>query len=752
MDVDGTLLLDEFGTTELHELARLNDLEGIAVLLQRTAALAGGGEADFETAQRASRRAAMTKDASGCCAMFWAVMHGHIPATKCLLRAMGLWYPGKRAPDPETDELERKAAAAGRSVAGHHLKAVGKLVAMNVAEMSAKLRDLSPEVREELEVTSCKIQRVVRGGQARTHVRWLKARTAAAKDLQRVFRGILGRKRVAGVAADQGKAPPKRTMNKHGELRGGGRRGGRRGGRGGDPEMNGDDEDAELDTLALQALLAPPRLQQTGATDEETGLGWTVLHWAFARGDPRMVPLLLDAGASFEARDALGRTPPDLVVEVLQARAARRKYVEQVEARLAREAAREAEEAEERASEERAGRAWVPAEHGHGPDEQLAQAREAAQEAELAHSTALVGAALVEGGHRRVHDLVKTRMNNMQARRRKAQRLLREAELEAQLRATRDSRKPHLEDEDNVFVLAKAGDVAALRAMLARWVAHGDTVFIKLLPAAPGVVRDAAYSVGVGEDSGINRGDTAGWTPLHCAAQAGHAGVVALLVTPPPKGFGAHLDSRNAVTGETALHVAAAQGHAPVIRFLTSSAARAAGRAGAAAEGAHGHAARELDVNAREAESGETALHMAACRGHVRAAAALIDAGALVCEADRLARQPLHWAAARGFVEMTRLLLIHGASCADKDSKGLTAWAWAEDGGEEQTASLLRRWADPAFEHDAEHDKARKEEVQRRWKLAMKLATTNGIGTRRNVKDELMHKKGHVLKKGHVKV
>ena len=47
------------------------------------------------------------------------------------------------------------------------------------------------------------------------------------------------------------------------------------------------------------------------------------------------------------------------------------------------------------------------------------------------------------------------------------------------------------------------------------------------------------------------------------------------------------------------------------------------------------YALREIDVNARDAEGQETALHMAAQRGHVAAAAALIEAGALVCESDR---------------------------------------------------------------------------------------------------------------------
>ena len=291
------------------------------------------------------------------------------------------------------------------------------------------------------------------------------------------------------------------------------------------------------------------------------------------------------------------------------------------------------------------GRQWAPPAAGEtheaGGGLRLSEAERAAEleaEGQLARSTGLTGTALVEGGHHRVADLYKVRLNAIEGRRRKARRLLREAELEAQLRATRDSRKPHLEDEDNVFVLVKAANLDLLRDMRDRWVLMGDAVLVKAMPPAPGVVRDAAFSAGVGEDSGINRGDTSGFKPLHCASQAGHVEVAKLLVAPPPKGFGAHLDIVNPVTGETALHAAAAQGHAPMVRFLVGKLARTYGRAGAAAESELGHAChapREIDVNARDAEGQETALHMAAQRGHVAAAAALIEAGALVCESDR---------------------------------------------------------------------------------------------------------------------
>ena len=76
------------------------------------------------------------------------------------------------------------------------------------------------------------------------------------------------------------------------------------------------------------------------------------------------------------------------------------------------------------------------------------------------------------------------------------------------------------------------------------------------------------------------------------------------------------------------------------------------------------------DINAAGA-NGETALHAAACAGHVAAAALLLERGANVAAEMRQFQgwQPLHMAAANGHEAMVSLLLAHGAD----------AGAWEHD-------------------------------------------------------------------------
>ena len=67
-----------------------------------------------------------------------------------------------------------------------------------------------------------------------------------------------------------------------------------------------------------------------------------------------------------------------------------------------------------------------------------------------------------------------------------------------------------------------------------------------------------------------------------------------------------------------------------------------------------------------------TALHMAARRGNVEAAEALLDCGANIEAGDSLGETPLRRAVNCGQVGVAALLLARGANPRSRGSKGLT--------------------------------------------------------------------------------
>ncbi len=103
--------------------------------------------------------------------------------------------------------------------------------------------------------------------------------------------------------------------------------------------------------------------------------------------------------------------------------------------------------------------------------------------------------------------------------------------------------------------------------------------------------------------------------------------------------------------GDTALHLAAVRGHRGVVDFLFS-----------------------LKASARVAASnGVTALHCAAKGGHHQIVNMLLERGANVNTADAAGRTPLHEAAIGGHPEVQQALASAGADSNVKDREGNTA-------------------------------------------------------------------------------
>lgn len=96
------------------------------------------------------------------------------------------------------------------------------------------------------------------------------------------------------------------------------------------------------------------------------------------------------------------------------------------------------------------------------------------------------------------------------------------------------------------------------------------------------------------------------------------------------------------------------------------------------------------DVNARERLKHCTALHMAARRGNVPVAGALLDCGADVEARDKLGETPLHRAVKCGKTEMVAFLLSRGADIDAKGKSGLTPWQLARGASMKQLLQSAR--------------------------------------------------------------
>jgi len=152
-------------------------------------------------------------------------------------------------------------------------------------------------------------------------------------------------------------------------------------------------------------------------------------------------------------------------------------------------------------------------------------------------------------------------------------------------------------------------------------------------------------------------------TPLHVAAEQGHAALVSLLCA-----AGAPLDAPNAA-GATPLHAAVIRGHAAAAQALLAAGA---------------------SVAALDAE-GRSALHSAAALGDLRLVETLIDAGAPLNEPDCSGWTPLHSAAGQGHRGVVRALLAAGAAAGAVTRGGKTPEDVARMAKRKEVSQLLRQ-------------------------------------------------------------
>jgi ankyrin repeat protein len=142
--------------------------------------------------------------------------------------------------------------------------------------------------------------------------------------------------------------------------------------------------------------------------------------------------------------------------------------------------------------------------------------------------------------------------------------------------------------------------------------------------------------------------------------------------------------------GRSLLHEVAGQGSLPIVELLLHLGADPNARdqwghtplyfVGNASHGANGAAVVRVlaqsgaNVNSQERLKHCTALHMAARRGNVSVAEALLDCGADGEARDKLGDTPLHRAVKCGKTEMVAFLLSRGADVHAEGKRGLTAW------------------------------------------------------------------------------
>jgi cytohesin len=154
-------------------------------------------------------------------------------------------------------------------------------------------------------------------------------------------------------------------------------------------------------------------------------------------------------------------------------------------------------------------------------------------------------------------------------------------------------------------------------------------------------------------------------TPLHRAAMAGHADLVAALLD-----RSADVDARD-YGGGAALHGAATQGQSEAAAVLLGGGA---------------------DPNAVD-EEGLAPLHFAARAGHEAVASLLLARGADPNVRGRFTGTPLHEAAEQGHRGMVELLLARGGLANARSGgshKPLTPWHAARQAGHAAVAELLR--------------------------------------------------------------
>jgi ankyrin repeat protein len=178
-----------------------------------------------------------------------------------------------------------------------------------------------------------------------------------------------------------------------------------------------------------------------------------------------------------------------------------------------------------------------------------------------------------------------------------------------------------------------------------------------------------------------------GKTPLHVAAEHGGYGGLRVLIK-----HKADLNARDK-SGKTAIQLG--QGYADAVEILLEAGADAPDILIAAFAGrddlVRSFLEKDKSLISVRSEHGETPLHYAAQRGHLKAAEALVAAGSDVNarDNDRNKLTPLHWAAIYGHDKVVTLLLAHKADRTAKDWDNKTALDHAREGNHVRVQRLL---------------------------------------------------------------
>ena len=278
---------------------------------------------------------------------------------------------------------------------------------------------------------------------------------------------------------------------------------------------------------------------------------------------------------------------------------------------------------------------------------------------------------------------------------------------------------------EDVIAAARAGDVAAVRALVAdgadvdarqgdgttalHWAAHrGDLALAEALLAADadvnaanaldatplwlasqnGDARLVARLLAAGAD--VNLSLKMGETPLMSAARSGHAGTVGRLLA-----AGAEVNAAERERGQTALMWAAAQGHAEVARVLAAAGADLHSRSRVWHQLENTAGNTNPIGNFRMAHGGSTALLFVARNGDLDTARVLLEAGADVDDTAAAGTSALVIAAHSGHPALAAFFLEQGAdpNAAGAGYTALQAAVLREQ--EALVGILLAQGADP---------------------------------------------------------
>jgi ankyrin repeat protein len=186
---------------------------------------------------------------------------------------------------------------------------------------------------------------------------------------------------------------------------------------------------------------------------------------------------------------------------------------------------------------------------------------------------------------------------------------------------------------------------------------------LPLYYAAKFGLRDFAEYLITEHPEHVNARDGTDETPIHAAADAGHANIISLLIE-----HGADMEAGSWVVNDgTPLHRATLRGRLEVGQYLLD---------------------RGADINARN-RIFFTPLILAVFEGHVEFARMLLDRGADINTRDSTLCTPLMHAVFVGRVEFARMLLERGAVIDAESIIGRTALSYAAVRGYTQAVRLL---------------------------------------------------------------